>query len=239
MWCNHKESGCHCRRHKRCGFNIWVGKTHRVGNDNPLQYSCLKNSMDRRAWQTIVHRVVYRDQFCFSGKIEKHLSLGPNPTILENVKSFWLSVTGSMIEKKIDFPFLPTSYPFGVKSKEVKWSEVAQLCLTLGDPTDCSPPGLHPWNFLGKSTGVGCHFLLLGSSQPRDQTQVSGIAGRHFILWATSVEGRPDSKCVVLEMRQYEKMFFWTERFYESHLHVLWNLVWNKRWKYLNIVPSN
>ena len=21
---------------------------------------------------------------------------------------------------------------------------------------------LHPWNFLGKSTGVGCHFLLQG-----------------------------------------------------------------------------
>ena len=24
------------------------------GNGNPLQYSCLENSMDRRAWQTIV-----------------------------------------------------------------------------------------------------------------------------------------------------------------------------------------
>ena len=24
---------------------------------------------------------------------------------------------------------------------EVKWSEVAQLCLTLCDPVDCSPPG--------------------------------------------------------------------------------------------------
>ena len=25
------------------------------GNDYPLQYSCLENSMDRRAWQAIVH----------------------------------------------------------------------------------------------------------------------------------------------------------------------------------------
>ena len=25
-----------------------------VGNDNPLQYSCLKNSMDRGGWQIIV-----------------------------------------------------------------------------------------------------------------------------------------------------------------------------------------
>ena len=25
------------------------------GNDTPLQYSCLKNSMDREAWWTTVH----------------------------------------------------------------------------------------------------------------------------------------------------------------------------------------
>ena len=25
------------------------------GNGNPLQYSCLENSMDRGAWQAIVH----------------------------------------------------------------------------------------------------------------------------------------------------------------------------------------
>ena len=27
------------------------------GNGNPLQYSCLENPMDRRAWQAIVHGV--------------------------------------------------------------------------------------------------------------------------------------------------------------------------------------
>ena len=27
------------------------------GNDNPLQYSCLKNSMDRGAWRATVHGV--------------------------------------------------------------------------------------------------------------------------------------------------------------------------------------
>ena len=29
----------------------------REGNGNPLQYSCLKNSMDRGAWRAIVHGV--------------------------------------------------------------------------------------------------------------------------------------------------------------------------------------
>jgi len=40
---------------------------------------------------------------------------------------------------------------------------VAQLCSTLCDPRDCSPPGssVHGYS-LGKNTGVGCHALLLG-----------------------------------------------------------------------------
>ena len=31
-----------------------LGRSPGEGNDNPLQYSCLENSMDGRAWQTIV-----------------------------------------------------------------------------------------------------------------------------------------------------------------------------------------
>ena len=31
---------------------------------------------------------------------------------------------------------------------------------------------LCPWNSPGQNTGVGCHALLQGSSQPRDRTQV-------------------------------------------------------------------
>jgi len=33
------------------------GRTPRGGNGNPLQYSCLENSMDRGAWQATVHGV--------------------------------------------------------------------------------------------------------------------------------------------------------------------------------------
>ena len=39
---------------------------------------------------------------------------------------------------------------------------VVQLCPTLCNPTDCNMPGSAVWNFLGKKTGVGCHFLLQG-----------------------------------------------------------------------------
>ena len=30
----------------------------------------------------------------------------------------------------------------------------------LCNPMDCRPPGSCPWDFPGKNTGVGCHFLL-------------------------------------------------------------------------------
>ena len=51
---------------------------------------------------------------------------------------------------------------------------------------DGSPPGsfVHR-DSPDKNTGVGCHALLQGSSQPRDQPQVSHTAGRFFTIWAT------------------------------------------------------
>ena len=33
-------------------------KTPGGGNGNPLQYSCLKNPMDRGAWQAVIQRAV-------------------------------------------------------------------------------------------------------------------------------------------------------------------------------------
>ena len=34
-----------------------LGRSPERGNGNPLQYSCLDNTMDRRAWWATVHRV--------------------------------------------------------------------------------------------------------------------------------------------------------------------------------------
>ena len=65
-------------------------------------------------------------------------------------------------------------------------SEVAQSCLTLCDPLDCSLPGssLHGIFQARVLEWVGISFFR-GSSQPRDWTQVSRIAGRRFTIWAT------------------------------------------------------
>ena len=43
------------------GLNPGSGRSPRGGNSNLLQYSCLKNSMDRGAWQATVHRVAKSD----------------------------------------------------------------------------------------------------------------------------------------------------------------------------------
>ena len=70
-------------------------------------------------------------------------------------------------------------------NRKVK-SEVAQLCPTLCDPVDCSPPGSSIHGILQARIleWVAISFSR-GSSRPRDGTQVSHIAGRSFNLWAT------------------------------------------------------
>ena len=61
--------------------------------------------------------------------------------------------------------------------------EVAQSCLTFCDPMDCSLPGssVHGIFQARVLEWVAISFSR-GSSQPRDQTQVSRTAGRPFTL---------------------------------------------------------
>ena len=63
---------------------------------------------------------------------------------------------------------------------------VAQSCLTLCNPMDCSPPGSSVYGILqaGILEKVAIPFSK-GSPWPRDLTQVSCIAGRLFTIWAT------------------------------------------------------
>ena len=64
-----KEPPCQCRRHKDESLTPWSGRSPGGGPGNPLQYSCLENSLDRGAWwatlnevkksQTHVHNVLF------------------------------------------------------------------------------------------------------------------------------------------------------------------------------------
>ena len=69
-----------------------------------------------------------------------------------------------------------------LKGKKVKVL-VTQLCLTLCNPVDCSLPGSSIHEILQARIleWVAIPFSR-GSSQPRDQTQVSCISGRFFTI---------------------------------------------------------
>ena len=86
---------------------------------------------------------------------------------------------------------------------------VAQSCPTLCDPMDCSPLG-------SLSVGILQARLLewiampssRGSFQPRDQTQVTCIAGIFFTDWAQgSPPGKP--KCVYRHIYGTLILFIW------------------------------
>ena len=93
----------------------------------------------------------------------------------------------------------------GLETRSLKESEVSQLCPTLCDPLDCSPPGssIHGIFQARELEWVAIAFSR-GSSQPRDWTQVSLIVGRPFTIWAT----REVSKIteVEIKLRMYWKI---------------------------------
>ena len=51
-----KKSICNLGHMRDVGLIPWLGRSPVEGNDNPLLYACLKNPMDRGAWQATVHR---------------------------------------------------------------------------------------------------------------------------------------------------------------------------------------
>ena len=61
---------------------------------------------------------------------------------------------------------------------------VAKSCPTLATPWTVTCQAPLSMGFYWQEYWSGCHFLLQGSSQPKDWTQVS-TAGRYFTKWAT------------------------------------------------------
>ena len=85
------------------------------------------------------------------------------------------------------------------KKKEVKSeSEVAQSCPTLWDPMDTRH--LRPWGFLGKSPGVGYHFLLEGSNP--------GLLHCRQTLYHLSHQGSQE-RSIYIEIKRYSLILKW------------------------------
>ena len=108
----------------------------------------------------------------------------------EELKSLLMKVKEE--SEKVDLTQHSENKDHGIQShhfmanERKKESEVTQSCATLCDPMDCSLPGSPvPGIFQARVLEWVSISFSRGSSQPRDWTQVSCIAGRRFTLWAT------------------------------------------------------
>ena len=61
QWLIGKESVCNVGEAGDAGSTPGSGRSSGIGNGNPVQYSCLENSMDRGAWQAAVPGVTESD----------------------------------------------------------------------------------------------------------------------------------------------------------------------------------
>ena len=97
------------------------------GNGNPLQYSCQENPVDRGAWQPSVHWVT-KSQTRLKQPI-MHACIKDKLFPFVNLESIKLREINQREKDKYCIIFL------------IQFSLVAQSCLTLCDPMDCSMPG--------------------------------------------------------------------------------------------------
>ena len=75
---------------------------------------------------------------------------------------------------------------------------VAQLCLTL-----CNPMILCPWNFPGKNTRMGCHFLLQGIFPTQESNPLSLVSP---VLTGRGFHKMSITKCVRQNLCQFEDL---------------------------------
>ena len=60
-WLSGKESTCNAEVAGDAGSISALGRSPGGGHGNPLQYSCLENSMDRGAFWATVHEIIELD----------------------------------------------------------------------------------------------------------------------------------------------------------------------------------
>ena len=132
---------------------------------------------------TELYRVKLVESTC--NEISRRLLLGKKAmTNLDSVlKSKDITLpTKVCIVKVVVFPFVIYGYKsWTIKKAEWVWVKIAQSCPTLCDPMDYTFHGILQDRIL---EWVAVPFSK-GSSQPRDWTWVSSIAGRFFTSWAT------------------------------------------------------
>ena len=151
------------------------------GGGNPLQYSCLENPWtEESGWlQSIGSQRIRHDW------ASKHMFLDMRILSLSFCEFMYLCISNCL--KKEVKKYIHAQIYFCICVCVCGWVG-AQSCLTLWDPLYyiCS------WNFPGKNTGVGCHFLLqwIFSTHRSEPVSLASptLAGRFF---TTEPPGKP------------------------------------------------
>ena len=134
--------------------------------------------------QSILVRPLCSRAFCLGRKMWVF-------SILDCINSCWCSLILTLVyqvftlEVALGLSKQIVRYTYHL-SKRTTLCLVAQSRLILCSPMDCNPLGysVHG-DFPGKILGWVAMPSSRGSSQPRDQTQVFGVAGRFYTIWAT------------------------------------------------------
>ena len=152
--------------------------------------------------------------------------------------SSW-QIDGETVETVTDFIFLGSKitadgdcsheikrrFLLGRKAMNNLKVKVTQSCLTLFDPMDYSVHGILQPRIV---EWVAFPFSR-GSSQPRDQSQVSRIAGRFVTIWATREAQELHFKCTlnyiltILTLSIHEHGIFSIYLFLHSFLSIVHN----------------
>ena len=141
------------------------GRSPGVGNCNPLQYSCLENSMDRGSWYATVHRVAKsRARLSMQARMQMLAIRMPHCTIPASAIHQLCNMEATYLPFSISIYFLPMSIPNFKSSQPQPSSLFISYFLSISvwygvfaKHTNL-PPIIHPFHY---QTSIGLIFLCL------------------------------------------------------------------------------
>ena len=155
------------------------------------------------------------------------------------VQSLWKTIWRFLKKLTLDLPDDPVISFLGILSGKDGNSPLkrhmhlmfmclfTQLCLTLCDPMDHSPQGSSVHGILQARTLEQVAMpSSRGSSQPRDRTQVSHLAGRFFTTWAT----REAHLMFTAALFTIAKMWKQAKGLCTDEWVRMWGIQWNTTW---------
>ena len=160
------------------GSILGPGRSSGEGNGNPLQDSCLENSMDRGAWWATLHGVA---------KSQTQLSDWTELNWRFLISLFRLLIYLSSHQKKLEFAFIILSgFPLCMHAKSF------QSCPALCNTMDCSPAGSSVHGiFQARILEWVAMPSSRGSSWARDWIRISGFSCLAGGFFTTESSGKP------------------------------------------------